>query len=51
MSWVIIEPEPGVYTTGFYAPDGMWHPDRDYATREKAAARVSYLNGGRIPPA
>lgn len=34
------------YTVGFYDPNGQWHPEGDYETKEAAAARVHYLNGG-----
>ena len=37
---------PPVFTVGFYAPDGHWHAESDHLTREAAAARVHYLNGG-----
>lgn len=35
-----------LYTTGFYDPEGKWQPDRDCPTREEAAQRVHWLNGG-----
>ena len=31
---------------GFYSPDGAWNPDSDHSSREDAAKRVHYLNGG-----
>lgn len=43
--YVYIQSEPYLFTVGFYAPNGEWHPDSDYASREEAAKRVSYLNG------
>jgi len=46
MNYVYIETEKGLWTTGFYDPNGEWHPDGDYNNREEAAARVHYLNGG-----
>ena len=45
-TWVYIESEPGLYTVGFYRPDGTWEPESDHGTREDAANRVHYLNGG-----
>ena len=45
-TWVYIRSEPGLYTVGFYDPDGKWHPDSDWETTQEAAARVHYLNGG-----
>ncbi len=44
--YVYIQSEPGLFTTGFYSPDGKWHPESDHETREAAAERVNYLNGG-----
>jgi len=44
--WVYINSEPELWTVGFYSPDGKWHPDSDWGTREEAAARAHYLNGG-----
>ena len=45
-TWVYIESEPGLYTVGFYRPDGTWEPESDHRIREDAAKRVHYLNGG-----
>lgn len=36
-----------LWTVGFYAHDGYWHSESDHSSAEAAAARVSYLNGGR----
>lgn len=36
----------GVYTVGFYDPDGEWHPESDHDLAHEAAERVHYLNGG-----
>jgi hypothetical protein len=47
MSYVYIRSEPGLWTVGFYAPDGKWHTDSDHDDREEAASRVHYLNGGQ----
>jgi len=35
-----------LYTVGFYTPSGDWHPESDHESREAAAARCNYLNGG-----
>lgn len=43
--------ETGVYTVGFYSPDGAWHPESDWPTRSEAASRVIELNGGVKRPA
>lgn len=40
-----IRTEPGLWTVG--TGEGRdWHPDSDHGSREEAAARVHYLNGG-----
>jgi hypothetical protein len=36
-----------LFTVGFYDPSGKWHPESDHTTREQAAERVHYLNGGK----
>jgi hypothetical protein len=45
-TWVYLQSEPGLWTVGFYRPDGRWEPESDHSTREAAAERVHYLNGG-----
>ncbi|MGR6899572.1 hypothetical protein [Rummeliibacillus sp. BSL5] len=47
ITWVYVQSEPWVYTVGFYAPDGTWHTDSDWNSKEDAADRVHYLNGGK----
>lgn len=44
--WVYINSEPGLWTVGFYAPDGEWHTDSDWDDRNDARRRVILLNGG-----
>jgi len=44
--WVYLKSEPGLWTVGFYRPDGQWEPEGDYTDQSKAAERVHYLNGG-----
>ena len=44
--YVYIRTEPQLWTVGFYSPDGEWHPESDWSTKEEAAERVHYLNGG-----
>lgn len=46
MTYVYIQSEPRLYTVGFYDPDGKWHSESDHDSREQAASRVHYLNGG-----
>lgn len=36
----------GLWTVGFYTPDGTWLPESDHNSPDDAAARVHYLNGG-----
>ena len=45
--YVYLNSEPGLYTVGFYKPDGRWEAESDHDSKEEAAARVSYLNGDR----
>ena len=45
--YVYIRSEPGLWTVGFYDPSGKWYAESDHDTRESAATRVHYLNGGR----
>lgn len=46
MIWVYLQSEPNLYTVGFYTPEGEWMTDSDHSTKEEAAKRVHYLNGG-----
>ena len=34
------------FQVGYFGPDGQWFADGDFSTKEAAAARVRYLNGG-----
>lgn len=45
--WLYIQSEKGLWTVGFYDPTGAWQPESDHGSREAAAARVHYLNGGK----
>jgi hypothetical protein len=45
--YVYRELEKGLFTVGFYAPDGEWMPESDHDSRDEAAKRVNYLNGGK----
>ena len=44
--YVYIRSEPGLWTVGFYDPQGKWHPDSDHSNSEEAAKRCHWLNGG-----
>jgi hypothetical protein len=46
VTWVYLRSEPGLWTVGFYDPDGEWHAESDYDDSQKAAERVHWLNGG-----
>lgn len=52
MAWVYIRNRDecsatgSLYTTGFYDPNGQWHPEGDYEKELEAAERVHWLNGG-----
>ena len=50
INWLYLHSEHSadhdLFTVGFYAPDGKWHPESDHSDREAAANRVQYLNGG-----
>lgn len=48
--YVYLEPEKGLFTVGFYKPDGTWRPEADCANRAEARALVNYLNGGTPLP-
>ena len=45
MTWVYNEGKY-LYTVGFYDPAGNWEPESDHDSKEGAAKRVHYLNGG-----
>ena len=46
--WVYVRSEPGLYTVGFYSPDGEWYTDSDHGSKEDAGNRVAQLNGQRL---
>ena len=46
-NWCYLNSEPGLYTVGFFDPDGKWQAESDWSTKEEAARRVHYLNGGK----
>lgn len=35
-----------LWVVGFYDPQGKWQPESDHESREEAAKRVHWLNGG-----
>lgn len=42
----VYKPLGNYYSVGFYTPDGEWIEESLCETREEAAGRVHYLNGG-----
>lgn len=48
LMWVYQSMSDGTFQVGYFmpTPSREWVPDGSYATREEAAARVNYLNGG-----
>lgn len=44
--WVYLKTEPRLWTVGFYDPNGIWQSDSDHDTKEGAANRCAFLNGG-----
>ena len=48
--YVYIQSEPALYTVGFYDPSGKWQSESDHDTKEQAAERVHWLNGGHKYP-
>ena len=46
LMWVYRRTESNLWTVGFYTPSKEWNADSDWPTREEAARRVHYLNGG-----
>ena len=44
--WVYIRTDSQLFTVGHHDPNGKWHTDSDHTTKEEAADRVHYLNGG-----
>ena len=37
--------ERGLWTVGFYRPNGKWEAESDHKSSEEAAERVAWLNG------
>lgn len=48
LMWVYKKTEPTLYTVGYYDPSGEWHPEGDYPSKDAAAQRVHFLNGGGV---
>jgi hypothetical protein len=50
MTYVYIQTEPRLWTTGFYNPEGTWYSESDCGDKDDAAARVAWLNGAGTAP-
>lgn len=48
--YVYIKSEPGLWTVGFYDPQGRWLSESDHNNTDNAASRVAWLNGGGSTP-
>lgn len=46
--YVYIESEKGLWTVGFYSPDGKWNPESYHSSPKEAAQRVAWLNGANV---
>ena len=44
--WVYVNSEPGLWTVGFYSPDGKWHPDSDWGSQKEAADLTCDISNG-----
>lgn len=45
--YVYLRSEPGLWTVGYYDPNGRWIPESDHESTTAAADRCHYLNGGK----
>lgn len=45
MSYVYQSFESGLWTVGFYRPDGRWVPESDHKSVADASKRTAWLNG------
>jgi hypothetical protein len=43
--YVYVQSEPGLWTVGFYDPQGQWIAESDHSSADEAATRVHWLNG------
>lgn len=39
--------EKGLFTVGFYQPNGKWVSESDHGDKDKACERVAFLNGDK----
>ena len=48
--FVYVESEAGVYIVGHYSPSGKFLAESDHGSKEAAAWRAHFLNGGQPQP-
>jgi len=44
--YIYLQTEKNLWTVGFYNPEDEFMPESDWGTKDEAASRVHYLNGG-----
>ena len=49
MSYVYRKHEPGLYTVGYFEPNGDWETESRHETKAPALARMRWLNGACGP--
>lgn len=47
LMWVYRQTDNGRFAVGYFLPDRTFFTDGTYPSKEDAAARVNYLNGGQ----
>lgn len=47
--YVYVRSEANLWTVGFFTPTGEWIAESDWDSRDGAALRVNWLNGGGEP--
>lgn len=51
VTWLHRPSEPGLWTVGFFDPQGYWQPNGgDFNSQDEAAARTAWLNGSPSAP-
>ena len=45
--YVYQQSEAQLWTVGYYTPGGRWVSESDHSTKQQAAERVHWLNGGK----
>lgn len=47
LMWVYRKNDSGAWEVGYFMPDRTWFPESAFSTKEAAAERVHWLNGGK----